>query len=123
MKIMKKIYYKSIELSGINKYYNGIYHNVFIVLDKKENKYNYNINLKFIVNNQILKTEEIKGFNESIISIYKKDIKDIVNIIEKNNTIKLDFKNLDKKEIYINNNLFRFREIIKLQEFVKEVTL
>lgn len=58
---MKKIYHKSIELSGINKYYNGIYHNVFIILDKKE--------------------------------------------------------------IYINNNLFRFREIIKLQEFVKEVTL
>jgi hypothetical protein len=120
---MKKIYHKSIELSGINKYYNGIYHNVFIILDKKENKYNYNINLKLIMNNQILKTGEIKGFNKSIMSIYKKDIKDIVNIIERNNTIKLDFKNLDKKEIYINNNLFRFREIIKLQEFVKEVTL
>lgn len=143
---MKKIYVnKSIKVDGLSTYYDRtINHNCFIEINEQINNYF----LKFLINEQVLKTGEIQGFREFEIQFYKKDLKEIKNIIEnEKNILEIDFSNLylneyqvlkndfnnleyirelqkkAKKELIINGKIIKFRKIVNLNKFTKEITL
>ena len=143
---MKKIYVnKSIKLNGLSTYYDKtLNNNCFIVVCKKMNNYY----LKFIVSGQVLKTGEIMCFREFTLSFYKKDLKEIINIIENEKDIlEIDFSKLylneyqllkndyndinyikelqkkAKKEIYINGKIIKFRKLVNLNGFTKDIIL
>ena len=142
---MKKIFLKDIKIYGINTYYDiTINTNCFIAVNEQVNNYY----LKLVISGQVLKTNEIKGFREFKIQFYRKDLKNIIEIIEnEKNILEIDFSNLylneyqllkkeyndinyirelqkkAKKEIFINGKLIKFRKIVDLNKFIQEVNL
>lgn len=120
---MKKIYInKSIKIYGISTYYDTtINTNCFIVVHNELNNYY----LKFVVGGQVLKTGEIKGFREFEITFYKQDLKEIIDIIEKEQDIlELDFSNLYLNEFQLLKNEYNDINYIKeLQKRAKKELL
>lgn len=143
---MKKIYInKSIKVDGISSFYDRtINHNCFIVVNEQTNNYF----LKFLINGRVLKTDEIECFREFKISLYRKDIKEIINIIEQEKDIlEIDFSNLylnefqllkneyndinyikelqkrAKKELIINGKSIKFRKLVDVNKFSEGINL
>lgn len=142
---MKKIFLKDVKIDGISTYYDRtINHNCFIIANEEIN----NCFLKLVINGQVLRTGEIQFLRKFKIQFYKKDLKNIIEIIEnEKNILEIDFSNLylnefqllkneyndinyikelqkkSKKEIFINGKLIKFRKIVDLNKFTQEVNL
>ncbi len=143
---MKKIYInKSIKIYGISTYYDiTINTNCFIVVYNELNNYF----LKLVIGGQVLKSGEIKGFREFEIAFYKQDLKEIIDIIEKEQDIlEIDFSNLylneyqllkkeyndinyikelqkrAKKEIILNGKSIKFRKLATINKFSEGINL
>lgn len=142
---MKKIFLKDVKIYGVSTYYDiTINTNCFIVVKEQVNNYY----LKFVISGQVLKTNEIKGFREFKIQFYRKDIKEIINIIEnEKNILEIDFSNLylneyqllkkeyndinyikelqkkAKKELIINGINIKFRKLVDINKFNEGIEL
>lgn len=116
---MKKIFLKDIKIYGISTYYDiTINTNCFIAVNKQVNNYY----LKLVISGQVLKTNEIKGFREFKIQFYRKDLKNIIEIIEnEKNILEIDFSNLYLNEYQLLKNEYNNLEYIKeLQKKAKK---
>lgn len=142
---MKKIFLKNIKIYGINTYYDiTINTNCFIAVNEQVNNYY----LKLVISGQVLKTNEIKGFREFKIQFYRKDLKNIIEIIEnEKNILEIDFSNLylneyqllkkeyndinyirelqkkAKKELIINGKFIKFRKLATINKFSEGINL
>lgn len=142
---MKKIFLKDVKIYGVSTYYDiTINTNCFIAVNEQVNNYY----LKLVISGQVLKTNEIKGFREFKIQFYRKDIKEIINIIEnEKNILEIDFSNLylneyqllkkeyndinyikelqkkAKKELIINGINIKFRKLVDINKFNEGIEL
>lgn len=139
---MKKIFLKDVKIYGVSTYYDIT--NCFIAVNEQVNNYY----LKLVISGQVLKTNEIKGFREFKIQFYRKDIKEIINIIEnEKNILEIDFSNLylneyqllkkeyndinyikelqkkAKKELVINGINIKFRKLVDINKFNEGIEL
>lgn len=142
---MKKIFLKDVKIYGVSTYYDiTINTNCFIAVNEQVNNYY----LKLVISGQVLKTNEIKGFREFKIQFYRKDLKNIIEIIEnEKNILEIDFSNLylneyqllkndynnleyirelqkrAKKEILVNGINIKFRKLIDINKFNEGIEL
>ena len=142
---MKKIFFKDVKIDGITTFYDRtINHNCFILVNEEMNNYY----LKLVISGQVLKTDEIKGFREFKIQFYRKDLKNIIEIVEnEKDIIEIDFSNLylnefqllkneyndinyikelqkkAKKELLINGKSIKFRKLVTINEFSEGINL
>lgn len=142
---MKKIFLKDIKIDGISTYYDRVNNNnCFVMINEEINNYY----LKFVVGGRIAKTGEIKGFREFKIQFYRKDLKNIIEIIENEKDIlEIDFSNLylneyqllkkeyndinyikelqkkAKKEIILNGKYIKFRKLATINKYSEGINL